>query len=592
MLLSYRNVTSEFAAEYKKRMTPALLYQSIDRIKKKLIREAESQGPDLFAEIGTMYAGNGYYLFVYKKIRDVRIVYAPPRDIGNFGGDIDNWMWPRHTCDFTFLRAYVSPEGIGVEYSPDNVPYEPEVHFKIAEQGVKEGDFTFIMGYPGRTYRNFSTPELKFDIDKIKSRLHNFDKALRFFEMVSQKSKAIEIKYASNVKGLNNVLKNYRGKLESFAKVDVVGAKQTEDEKYMHWAEKNNDAYAGIVERINTYLEDEYKVFYWKENELSGLTSFRGGSALLSQANILVRASIESQKPDMERDTYYQERNLPRLKSRIQLAERRYDLDVDKEYTKMRFSNLENMSDDVVPGFIKKMAVGEGGLDAWIDKAYAETRLVDPDYRVSLLGKTPAELKALKDPLLDFAFSLEEEMSGIREKRRVMNQRLQDLKKVYLAGLLEMNDEQMAPDANSTIRFTSGPVKGYEPRDGVYYQPFTTLNGVIEKDTGVFPFHVPDKIKTLHQDKDFGNYAATEFGDVPACFLNTTNVTGGNSGSPTINANGEIIGIVFDMTYESVIGDYYIIPEFQRVISADIRYVLFVAEKFSGATHLIEEMGL
>jgi hypothetical protein len=173
-----------------------------------------------------------------------------------------------------------------------------------------------------------------------------------------------------------------------------------------------------------------------------------------------------------------------------------------------------------------------------------------------------------------------------------MDQKLEDLKRIYIKGMLEMRNNHMAPDANSTIRFTFGPVKGYFPRDAVYYQPFTTLKGVIEKDTGEYPFHVPEKLKILNQDKNFGKYAAPELGDVPACFLNTTNVTGGNSGSPTINARGEIVGIVFDMTYESVIGDYYIIPELQRVINADIRYVLFVTEKFSGATHLIKEMGL
>jgi len=194
--------------------------------------------------------------------------------------------------------------------------------------------------------------------------------------------------------------------------------------------------------------------------------------------------------------------------------------------------------------------------------------------------------------LLDLAFDLENELAKFREQKHIMNQKLADLKKVFIKGLLENTNNSLAPDANSTIRFTSGPVKGYIPKDAVYYKPISTLKGVLEKDTGEFPFHVPEKFKTLYQQKDFGKYLNPQIGNVPACFLNTTNVTGGNSGSPAINANGEIIGCVFDMTYESVIGDYYIIPEYQRVISVDINYVLFVTEKFMDANYLVEEMNI
>lgn len=595
VLLSYREVTDRIFAELEEGMSPLERYNAIDLAKKKLVREAEAGGPDLFAEVASMYAGNQYYLFVYKQIKDIRIVYAPPQDLGNFGGEIDNWMWPRHTCDFTFLRAYVSPEGVGVEYSPENVPYRPTMYFRIAETGLKDGDFTFIMGYPGKTYRNYSAPELQFDIEKMEKSIQDRLGYIAFFEAASQKNKAVEIKYANTLRGLYNGLKNYRGKMEGFAKADLVNKKKEIDRKFSEWAKKDNAParpYSGIVEGIDNFLASEYKDFHWKENEIASLAAYGYGAALLTQAHLIVRMALEGQKPDLEREERYRERNRPKLVNTIKLAERSYDLAVDKDYTILRLQKLAELSKYEAPQFLKSIVSRPGGIPSWAETAFQNTKLTSPDYRLSLVEKTPAELKALNDPLLDFAFALEEEMAGLREKKHMMAQKLEDLKKIYTKGMLAMRNNRMAPDANSTIRFTSGPVKGYSPRDAVYYQPFTTLQGLIEKDTGEFPFRVPEKLKTLHREKDFGNYAAPELGDVPACFLNTTNVTGGNSGSPTLNARGEIVGIVFDMTYESVIGDYYIIPEFQRVINVDIRYVLFVAEKFSGAAYLIKEIGL
>jgi hypothetical protein len=595
VLISYKEVSDQIFAGLKNDLSPLERFKAIDLAKKKLVQQAEAGGQDLFAEVASMYAGNQYYLFVYKHIKDIRIVYAPPRDLGNFGGEVDNWMWPRHTCDFTFLRAYVSPEGLGVEYSPENVPYEPKVYLHIADTGLKDGGFTFIMGYPGKTYRNYSTPELIFDIEKLEKSIEARLEYISFFEEASQKSEAVKIKYAGTLKGLYNGLKNYRGKLQGFAKADLVNKKKEIDRQFYQWVQRDESLiqqYGGIVERINQFLTSEYKDFYWTENELTKLTYYRRGAALPRQAHVIVRIVLERRKPDLERDERYQERSLPKLISNIKLAERSYDLEVDKEYTILRLKELADLPQERVPQFLQSIINQPGGITSWTTSAFRNTKIITPEYRLPLIEKTPDELKALKDPLIDFAFELEKELSDLREKKHVMDQKLEDLKKIYIKGMLEMHNNHMAPDANSTIRFTSGPVKGYTPRDAVYYEPFTTLKGLIEKDIGEYPFHVPEKLKTLHKEKNFGNYAAPELGDVPACFLNTTNVTGGNSGSPAINAKGEIAGIVFDMVYESVIGDYYIIPQLQRVINADIRYVLFVTEKFSGATHLIKEMGL
>jgi hypothetical protein len=594
VLLNYKEITEQIEQRLSDTMTPLERYQAIDRTKKEIIAEAEKSGPDIYAEIASMYSGNQYYLFTYKKIKDIRIVCAPPQDIGNFGGEVDNWMWPRHTCDYLFLRAYVSPEGIGVEYSPENVPYEPKVFLKIAKEKVVENNFTFIMGYPGRTYRNYTIPELVFDIDKLKNSIEKRLKYIAFFEEASKNSEAIKIKYASMLKGLYNGLKNYRGKLEGFDKAAVINLKKENDALFNSWvnADSNREVYGGIIKKIDDYLELEYKDFYWKEYDLKNLTNYRYGPALLAQAHILVRLAIERQKPDMERESSYQERNISRLTNQIELAEKRYEFEVDKNYAVLRLSEILELPREQIPEFIKKIQERKGGVTYRIKEAYDNSRLNDKEFRLSLMEKSPRELKTLNDPLLNFTFELENELANLREKRHIMNQRLADLRKVYKKGLLEMTGNTIAPDANSTIRFTSGPVKGYSPRDAVYYEPISTLKGVLEKDSGEYPFNVPKKLKNLYQQKDFGIYEDKALGEVPACFLNVTNVTGGNSGSPAINAKGEVIGCVFDMTYESVIGDYYILPEYQRVVSVDINYVLFITEKFMNAKYLIEEMSI
>jgi len=594
VLISYREVTKEIHTELKDDMTARERYDAIDLAEKKLVKEAEENGPDIFAETASMYAGNKYYIFIYKRIKDIRIVYAPPGDLGNYGGETDNWMWPRHTCDFTFLRAYVSPGGDGAEYSPDNVPYEPKVHFKIAEKGVKENDFTFIMGYPGKTYRNYSAPELIFDIDKLKKSIEDRLEYIAFFERAGKNNEALEIKYAGMLKGLYNGLKNYRGKLEGFKNAGLVNLKKGLDEDFNKWAQKEegrSKTYSGIVSKIGAFLEAEYKDLYWLEYRLKDLTYYRG-PALLTQAHRLVRISIEHQKPDMERDASYQDRNMYKLTQRMKLAERGYEINVDKDYTILRLNKLIKESKGHIPDFLNAIADTKGCTSKWLSDTFKKTNVHDLKFRLGLIGKTPEELKALNDPLLDLAFNLEKELGALRDKKDVLGQKLHDFKKIYLHGMLAIRNNHMAPDANSTIRFTYGNVEGYSPRDGMYYKPITTIKGVIEKDTGKKPFHAPEKFKKLYKEKDFGSYIDTELGSVPACFLNITNVTGGNSGSPVINARGEVTGIVFDMTYESVIGDYYIIPEMQRVINVDMRYVLFVTDKFSGAEHLIKEMGI
>lgn len=594
VLLGYEDVTAKVNAYFKPKMTPRERYDAYDKAQKELIAAAEKAGKDLRCTLASMYSGNAYYLYTFKQIRDVRLVYAPPQDLGNFGGETDNWMWPRHTCDFSFLRAYVAPDGTAADYSPTNVPYKPKVWLKLSLDGFKEGDFTFVMGYPGRTYRNYALSELKADQENMGKRIKDIRDILRFYEDAGKADKEVEIRYAGQVKGLYNGLKNMQGKLEGFVKYDLVAKKETQEKELLDWIGADSaraKKFGGAPAALGAFLAKQ-KAFGARTELLNAVL---GGSTILSQAYNILRIVNEIQKPDKDREQAYQERNMPRVKQGIQLAERGYVFATDRELLKWTLKRLKAAHPDEAkwPASLKELvAGGEAEVGARVDAMYARTTLGDPAKRLALLGLKPAQLAAVDDPFLKLAAGMERELKGVREESKGLGREGADLKMAYEAAILEMKKGTYPPDANGTIRFTYGPVMGYEPRDAVAYLPQTTVKGVIEKDTGVFPFKVPAKIKDLWKAKDFGPYADSRLKDVPACFLNTTNVTGGNSGSPTFNAKGEQIGIIFDMTYESVIGDYFIIPELQRSISVDVRYVLWVTEKFSGATHIIKEIGL
>ncbi|MBN2207585.1 MAG: S46 family peptidase [Candidatus Aminicenantes bacterium] len=596
VLLGYEDVTAQVQAKLRSGLTPRQRYDAIEKAEKELIARAEKGGPDLRATIAAMYSGNQYFLFTFKRIKDVRLVLAPPLDLGNCGGEVDNWMWPRHTADFSFLRAYVSKTGVGADFSPENVPYKPKSYVRLSLDGFREGDFTFIMGYPGRTYRNNTAAEIRSDAEAMKSRMGYFKDIIAFFEEAGKSDKEVEIRYASLVKGLYNGLKNYQGKLEGFDKIGLLDKKDAQDKAFLEWVNADpvrKAKYGSVLPAIEEFakrLAAENK----RNEALTNLVSAYGGSQILSVAYTIVRTADESLKPDIQREPAYQKRNLPLIRQRLELAERGYDLATDRAYLKHRMKALRLLPADQLPKALQTLFAGksDADIDAFVDRLYDNTGLADPKKRLMMVGLTPAALAKLKDPAVEFAAGLEKELKVLREERKAKGQEAVDLKKAYEAARLEQRGGKVAPDANGTLRLTFGPVEGYKPKDGVFYLPQTTLAGVLEKETGTSPFIVPAKLKDLHRARDFGRYADPVLKDVPACFLNTTNVTGGNSGSPTFNAKGEQIGIIFDMTYESVVGDYYVIPEYQRSISVDVRYVLFVTEKFCGAAPLIKELGL
>jgi hypothetical protein len=594
VLIDYVDVTARVSAAVKPGMSSLERYEALEQAKRDLVAETEKKGPDIRASVATMYNGCAYYLFTTKRIRDIRLVYSPPQDLGNFGGEVDNWMWPRHTCDFAMFRAYVSKDNAGVEYRPDNVPYKPPSVVKITREGVKEGDFTFIIGYPGRTYRTDTAFELENNAKRMEKNIENNKILIGFYEEAGRGDREIEIKYASRVKGLYNGMKNNQGKLEGFAKHGILGKKKAADRALQAWIDadpQRRARYGNALDSVRavTAKNADYTL---QTQTLNGMAD-NGGSTLLTQAFTILRAAERKKGPSAGRDEGTR-RGSDNPKADTRRIERSYDFEIDRALLKFQFKRLFDLPLENIPAALKPLIVKKSGpaVDAYVDDLYDRTTLSDPEVRASCFDLTYDSLRALREPLIELAADIQKEIRSIRDQGRALDQEVFETKQKLLAAELERTAGKMAPDANSTIRFSSGRVEGYSPKDAVWYKPLTTLSGILEKDTGVFPFHVPDTLKTLESKRDFGPYRDAVLDDVPTCFLNETNVTGGNSGSPTFNARGEQVGIIFDMTYESVIGDYYIIPELQRSVSVDIRFVLFVLDKFSGADHIVKEMNI
>ncbi|MFQ6084381.1 MAG: S46 family peptidase [Candidatus Aminicenantia bacterium] len=597
VLISFKDITKEILSAVKEGMTDLERYKAIEKKTKKIIKKAEKKG-DVECRVASMNGGMQYYLFTYMKIKDIRIVYVPARSIGEYGGDIDNWMWPRHTGDFAFFRAYVSPDGKPAEYSKDNVPYQPESYLKISTKGVKEGDFAMIMGFPGRTMRY----KTSFAIDQDQNFRYPFQietatQLIRILEEFSQKDKDVSIKLVSRIKGLNNVLKNNQGMLEGLIRTKLLQKKRSEEEAFTEFIKTKPELqkkYGHLLPQIEALYQEQGKL--QEKNALLRWMSY--GSQMMNFALTINKWSIEKQKKDMEREPGYQNRDLPRIKLRLKIAQRSLVPEADREILKyflekaltlppgQKFEAIERLF-KANPSRPKNEIIAE-----FLDNLYQNTRLVSVEERVKMLEMNRKELLKLKDPFIEFAAELEKEREVLNRKRKEFSGAISRLRPLYLEGISLWKNIRLYPDANRTLRFNYGQVKGYSPRDAVRYYYLTSLSGVIEKYTGEEPFDCPDKLLKVYQEKDFGQYIDENIQDVPVNFLTTNDSTGGNSGSPVMNGKGELIGLLFDGNYEALYSDYYFNPELTRSINVDIRYVLFIAEKVDKALNVLKELGV
>jgi hypothetical protein len=575
-------------------------YRAIEAREKALVAKCEEDEGHR-CRVRAYHGGLEYELIKQLEIKDVRLVYAPAAMIGEYGGEIDNWMWPRHTGDYSFYRAYVGPDGKPADPAEENVPFRPKHFLKIATDPLEAGDFVMVAGYPGRTnrYRTATEVEETFAWD-YPTRKRVFEQWRGIIAETAGEDKDLEIKYARTMAGLDNATKNYGGMLNGFAKGDMLERKAKLEADLQTWIE-------GDEQRRERYLSalEELRAVAAESNGLRERGMFyeylaRRGE-LLQTARTLYRLAREKQKPDMDREPGYQERDFGRLKERMVRISRSYAAEVDRAfYRYFLLLYAATPADQHVAVFdewfgIDGNQVDEAALDAKLDAMYAGSTLGEEAVRLAWMEKQPADLEASDDPYIQLAVKMFDSDMQIEEQRKDLRGRFDEVRPRYMEALIAFLGSQgkvVYPDANSSLRVTYGTVQGYRPRDGVLYTPFTVIRGIADKHTGEEPFDVPAaELEAIRADR-VGRWADEALGTVPVNFLTDVDTTGGNSGSATLNGKGELIGLIFDGNWESIISDWDFLPDVTRSIHVDIRYVLWVMEEIDGAGHLLEEMGV
>ncbi|MFQ5584003.1 MAG: S46 family peptidase, partial [Calditrichia bacterium] len=590
----FKEVTKKILSVVKEGMSPLERFEAIEKRKNELVEKAEKK-QGIEAKVAEMYNGIQYYLVTYQAFKDVRLVYAPPSSIGKYGGDIDNWMWPRHTGDFAFFRVYASKDGKPADYAENNVAYHPDKYLNFSAEGVDDGDMTFVLGYPGRTYRYRTSYSISyhqqiyypFVIELCETILNVLDRE-------SKKDEEVAIKTAGLNAGLNNSLKNRQGMLYGFKKLHLLEKKRETEEAFRAFV--NSDAgmsekYGSVLEEISSQYDNLEK--YARKRNWLGTIRF---SSLPYTVYRAYRFALEVEKPEAERDPEYSDKNREKLLKRLKIQNEQYVRAVDKEILKALLEKMAalpgeqkiNLLDEIVSGAQGEKAAEE--IEAYVEKMYAKSQLQNLNDALTLFEKTAGEIRKMDDPLIKFAVDFAGEFIPFETKDKEFDGAIQKLRADYIRALFAWKGNNLYPDANRTLRFTYGAVQGYAPADAIKYLPHTYLKGVIEKETGKDPFIVPEKLKELYYSKNFGKYADPEKGDVPVDFLHTVDTTGGNSGSPVLNGRGQLVGILFDGNYEAMTADYQYDPAITRSISVDSRYILFIMDKFSGAKNLLDEM--
>ncbi len=601
LIESYQDVSQDILKAIKKKMTYAERTKAIEKTIKDMVVLTEKKLPGRRAEVAEMFQGKTYILFIYTYLKDIRLVYAPPRSIGEYGGELDNWMWPRHTGDFTFMRAYVAPDGSSAEYSEKNIPFHPKKYLQVAPEGVKEEDFVFILGYPGSTFRHRSSYFYAFEEEIRKPYVVElFSWNIHVLEELSKKDRDTEIKLAPQLKGLWNTMKSYKGQLKALKALKLTEKKQQEEKEMLAFINadpKRQQKYGTVLERLKELYSEKRK----DANYDLLLQFFNRSSAMLANAYTVYEASIELKKKDTDRESEYMERNFDRTKQFMTLGLRNYVPAADKIILKAVLMRAATMPVPYRVPAVEELILArkegvevevEKAVDSFIEKAYSTSKLYENDYLIGLFSKSTLELQQIDDPFLRLAAALYPTFQNKKNKEEQQKGILDELSAQLIDVKKEFKGTHFIPDANSTLRLTYGHIRGYSPADAVYYKPFTTLSGVVEKNTGLPPYIAPERLLNLSKNKEYGMFMHPGLKDVPVNILFNMDTTGGNSGSPVLNAWGQLIGLNFDRVYEATINDFGWDEKYSRSIGVDIRYILWFLDKFAGAGHLITEMNI
>lgn len=563
---------------------------------KNLTAEA-TKGTHYQAVVRDVFGGNQYLLFVYERFPDVRLAYAPPSSVGKFGGDTDNWMWPRHTGDFSIFRVYMGKDGKPAPYSKDNVPYKPKRYLNISLKDINEGDYAMIMGYPGRTNRYAFSSEMKNAVERTNPAIIKLlGKRLEVMKADMDKSADTRIKLASDYASLANSWKYYIGQNEGLIKLDVIAEKQAVEADFDKFA-NSTDAlkvkYSKVLSNINA-LYDELKL-YSLRNSYYALAL--NASVSIRLADIVKPITEQLKKTPIDNEAL--NKAIEKAKESIEESYKDY---VPTNDEKVMAALLTIYYNDIPkadqPAFLQEIvkkykgATPEESFNKYCADAFKKSFITSKEKMMAFLN-APSLKKIDADPIIQYGIKMLEYRTTFAPTITKIQAAIAKEKKAYIAGLMEMNpDKLMYPDANSTMRITYGKVSGYKGKDAVVYNYYTTSRGLLEK---YIPkneeFDIPEKLVSIIKKKDFGPYVNSK-GELPVSFLTDNDITGGNSGSPVINANGELIGVAYDGNWEAMTGDLVFDKNFKRTIVCDIRYVLFIMDKYSGAANLINEMTL
>ncbi len=557
-----------------------LVSTNIDGLIKKL--KKEHQGMEIVVK--DFFERNQYFAFVNEVYTDVRLVGAPPSSIGNFGGDTDNWMWPRHTGDFSIFRVYAGADNRPADYSPDNRPYRADKFLKISLQGVDEGDFAMVMGFPGSTQRYITSDEIG-NILAVSNpqRIFIRGERQRILWDAMMADPAVRIQYASKYRSSSNYWKNSIGMSRGLEKLHVKERKAEQEAAFQQWAEQHTLPEEGFIDALPKI-----------RTALAGMAAPAADLQYISEAFL---RGIELMRPVtglLDRSTPKKEVDAAKIEAWLGDWYKDYSAATDRKVAK-RMMTIAREHMKTLPSFYAEIVDNEfgGDLDAYVDFIYDHSQFTTPEGFAALLADYSPE-KVEADPAYPFVKSVMEQYAELTALRRPYVNDYNEGMRKYLAGRMRREPAKAwSPDANFTIRLTYGRVLPYNPADGIRYNHYTTLKGVMEKENPLNPeeFTVPEKLKALYAARDFGPYANAA-GELPVGFLADLDITGGNSGSPVLNARGELVGLAFDGNWEAMSGDVAFEPQLQRCIAVDIRYVLFVIDKFAGAGWLLDELSL
>lgn len=568
--------------------------QAIDRARKQLVDACEKSGPSRRCEVASFYSGSVYQRFTYKELRDVRLVYAPPAAIGEFGGEEDNWMWPRHTGDFALVRAYAGADNQPAEAAPGNVPYRPAQFIRPAASGVKAGDFVAVLGYPGQTQRYLPVVEVERYIDQVfPARIDLYGEWIAIFEQLGGLDPAVGIKVAASKKSLANRHKNAQGMLAGLRAMQLVARRRGEETALEQWAARpENAAYGDVLPEIRA-ISGQRREGFAGEFLLDNVGS---AGSLLGVAIDLVRRAREAKKPDLERLAGYMDRDRKRLRDRVERRLRDFDLEVDVQVLAALLARAAALPPEARIAALEPLIAGATGKrDAFVPaarKLIAASKLGDKDATLALLEADEQTLARSGDPVLALANRLVPALEALDASNEARSGRSLRVGPRYFTMLRTVREGPVYPDANGTLRFSYAKIGGYSPREGLQATPQTTLTGQLAKVTGAAPFTLPQRILDLAEGAADTHWSDPVLGDLPINFLANADTTGGNSGSPVINGKGELVGLNFDRVWENIAGDFGYNPARSRNVIVDVRYLLWLLDRAEDAGALLDELGV